>query len=58
MGRPGGIISPLLANVALHGLKTAIAAISRRYGVAVIPADHNWAVRGPGYGTFLNTNGK
>jgi len=31
-----GIIFPLLANVALHGFETAIAALSRRYRIAVI----------------------
>jgi len=32
----GGVISPLLANVALHGFETAITAVSRRYRIAVI----------------------
>jgi RNA-directed DNA polymerase len=32
----GGVISPLLANIALHGLETAIDAVSKRYRVVVI----------------------
>ena len=32
----GGVISPLLANVALHGLESAVVAVSRRYRVIVI----------------------
>jgi len=32
----GGVISPLLANVALHGLEGAVVAVSRRHRVSVI----------------------
>jgi RNA-directed DNA polymerase len=32
----GGVISPLLANIALHGLETAIHAVSQQHRVAVI----------------------
>jgi RNA-directed DNA polymerase len=32
----GGVISPLLANVALHGLETAINSVSKRHQVAAI----------------------
>jgi RNA-directed DNA polymerase len=32
----GGVISPLLANIALHGLETAVVAVSKRYRITVI----------------------
>jgi RNA-directed DNA polymerase len=32
----GGVISPLLANIALHGLETAINSVSKQHRVAVI----------------------
>jgi RNA-directed DNA polymerase len=32
----GGVISPLLANIALHGLEQAVTAVSSRYRVSVI----------------------
>ena len=32
----GGVISPLLANIALHGLERAMEAVSRRYRIIVI----------------------
>jgi len=32
----GGVISPLLANIALHGFERALTAISRRYRISVI----------------------
>jgi len=32
----GGVISPLLANIALHGLEIALSTLSRRYRITVI----------------------
>jgi RNA-directed DNA polymerase len=32
----GGVISPLLANIALHGLETAVVAVSQRHRITVI----------------------
>jgi RNA-directed DNA polymerase len=54
----GGVISPLLCNVALHGLEEALTSVSRRYRMAVIRYADDLVALCEDLGTLLKVRGE